>query len=398
VSGVAGLLGRGALVGAVLSATALAGGAVVVVALEVVGVDLGPGATGVWLGGLALLGQWDRTVTTSVPVDGSFAESLRLVPLSVTAIAVAGGVALAGRFRAVAPSRAGRVAAALGSAAVAGVLAAVVAVATTARASVTNDAGTVEVVRGLDPLAGAVGAAVVGAIVVGWGMAPPGGAVRRGWRDARALVVVPGLVVTVVAMAATGLFVLPGATVPVVVLTVAPLLGGAALLVAAGAPVVVDASVLTAQPLRLWLPADLTVAWVVGVVVVVVLAVLAGVVRGRREPRAGRVDLAVTVAWCSGVAAGVAALTRVVAILPTGLGGDVRLEVSVPVAAAIGAAAGLLTGWVAARQRGSGKRASGNTSAITTTSPDSGSDPDGTLGVTRSASPDPDSSTSVAAG
>jgi hypothetical protein len=205
-------------------------------------------------------------------------------------------------------------------------------------------------------------------------------------------------VVTVVAMAATGLLVLPGATVPVAVLTVAPLLGGAALLVAGGAPLVVDASVLTAQPIRLWLPTDLTVAWAAGVVVLVVLSVLAGLVRGRREPRTGRVAVAVTVAWCSGVAAAVAALTRVQAILPTGLGGDVRLEVSVPVAAALGGAAGLLTGWVAARQPGSGKRASGNTSAITTTSPDSGSDPVGTLSVTRSTSPDSDSSTSVASG
>jgi hypothetical protein len=69
----------------------------------------------------------------------------------------------------------------VGSAAAAGALAAAVAVVTTTRGLLTNDAGTVEVVRGLDPLAGAAGAALLGAVAAAWGMTSPDGVFPRGW-------------------------------------------------------------------------------------------------------------------------------------------------------------------------------------------------------------------------
>jgi hypothetical protein len=335
-----------ALAGLLVVATAVLAGLLLTVLVAAVGVEVDQplGYAGPWLAGLGLLGTWSREVTTTVPVGGGFTETLRLAPLAVTAVAVGSGALLArrtGRGR-VLPSAA----VAGAAAAVAGAGLAAVVVHTTVR---TNEAGSVEVVRALHPGWTALGAGTMAALAWAWGACPPDAAWRRPWRDARALLVVPGLLLTVVVAVALALLVLPGAALPTVLLTVVPLLGSLLVLGAAGAPLTVDASLVTAEPVRLSTAGASPLYLAAGAVVAVALAAVVGVVRGRREPRRGAAAVAGTALAVGVVATGIAWVTAVVADLPPGIGGPVTVQLAVLPATLAGLVLGLVAGLVAVR-------------------------------------------------
>jgi hypothetical protein len=380
-------------------------------ALQAVGISLGFGSveTGWWLGGLALLGRWGRTVTTSVPAGGSFAESLRLVPLLATGAALGSGVAASGLGRRGSTRPPAAVLATLSAAVVAAAAGLGLAAATRRVEVVGTQAGTVEVLRGLHPGATAVGAAALAALACGWGLASPRGPARRAWRDARAVLVIPGAVLTTLLALAGAALVLPGPGLPVGLAVLSPLLGSALLLVVGGVPITLALSLVTPEPVHAWLPSAAPLPWLAGLVLLGGLGAGAGVVRGWLEPRTGRGALLSAVAVGAVTGAVLAWTTSVVGVLPPGLGGDVLLVLAPLPAAAVGAALGLLTGgvagWVSGRrlvrppaggQRGgNGERANGNTSVMTTTSPESGSSPSGTLSSTRDGSPAAVGSTAV---
>lgn len=398
----ASVLLRGVGAGLLLVALAVVGGLLGAIALAGAGVSVGftTAETGLWLGGLALLGDWQRDVVTSVPLDGSFAERLRVVPLTLTALAFAGTVWWTRRTGDGAPSAVTTAAQAAAAGVAAGGAAALLAWLTRATAVTTTQAGTVEIDRGTGVASTALGAMALAVLGVLWARFGQRPAWRRGWHDARALLVWPGLVITLVSAVAAGLLVIPGVGVPVTLLVLAPLLGAAALLVAGGAPLVVDVSLVTAEPIRLWLPVDSLPAWVVGLLALAALAAATGWWRGRREPRHGWVAVAVTAGWSAAVAGGLGVLTAVVGSIPPGLGGDVRLQVGVLGAVAVGFGLGVVQGTVAVlAHRGSAKSdlASGKTSAMSTTSPAAGNASSGTVRTTRVGSPAASVSTTVSA-
>jgi hypothetical protein len=282
----------------------------------------------------------------------------------------------------------------------------------TRRSEVTmTAAGTVEVLRGLDPAATAAGAGVLAALACGWGLAAPRGRARRAWRDARAVLVVPGVVLTAAAAVAGAVLLLPGPALPVTLALLSPLLGSALMLAVGGVPVTLALSLVTSEPVRVWLPSAAPVAWAGGLAVLALLAVLAGAVRGRREPRTDAAAVPAAAAAGAAVAASLAWVTSVLGVLPPGLGGDVQLVLAPLPAALLGAGLALLTGVVAARvsiragrggppggqdDAGRADLARAKTSAITTTVPSAGSSPAGTVSTTREASPAGVASTSVA--
>lgn len=336
----------GGLVGLLVVGVAVLAGLGLAAGADVVGVDLREPTryAGPWLGGLGLLGGWQREVVTTVPAGGGFTETLRLVPLLVTVLAVGAGVWLARRR---APHRVlpGAVVAA-GAAAVAGEVLAAASVMTTARS---NAAGSVEVVRALHPAWTALGAGLMGALAFTWGACPPDAAWRRPWRDARALLVWPGLALTVLVAAAVTVLLLPGASAPAVLLAVVPLLGSLVVLGAAGVPLTVDVSLVTADPVRLSTVGVSPLVLAGGVAAALALAVVVGAVRGRREPRRGWTAVGGTALSAGVVAASIAWVTAVVADLPAGLGGQVVVQAAVPPAALAGVALGAVAGLVAVR-------------------------------------------------
>lgn len=291
--------------------------------------DLGPTPfwrTGSWLAGLGLLGVWRQSVDAVTLDPTSWTTVAAGAPLLVTA-AVVGWTWRCGRRDGLPPAHRAAVEA-LVAGGTASAAAYGLALLSTHRVEVANDAGTVSTVEGLAAwgAGGRLGVVPAAALLVGlvWlGAAlAPRDPWRDAWRDAVAVLVVPGLLLSM--LAAVGMWwLLSGWAIPVGVVLLLPLLGTGVLLAAAGAPVVVAVPRLTDGEVDVSTWSQGPAVVVAGLLAAVVVAALAGAWRARhRDPsRPLRSAVVTAVVGCALLAFAVSVTTTISAAFPVGLGG-----------------------------------------------------------------------------
>lgn len=293
-----------------------------------------------WLAGTGLLGGWSQTVTASVAGGIEWSTWAAGAPLAVT-LAVMLAVAVAARRGSVGspPGHLRLLVDATGAGLGAAVGAALLVVISRTGTETTNAAGTVVVEQGLTWwwTGGARPGTVVGAFLLVAGTWWINTAGRHWWSAGRpvayGLLMLPGLALTVVASGAV-VYLTSSPAVGLATLALFPLLGTCALLAAGGAPAVVGVTRIAPQPYEVWTWSSGLLVGAVGLALVLLVALAAGLVlRARRHDGGWAAGVTVPAA----VAGFVCWATSSSVVVPAALGG--RTEVSVnPVAAMIVAA------------------------------------------------------------
>lgn len=292
-----------------------------------------PWLLGRWLAGGGLLGGWRQDVTADVGNGISWTVTAAFAPLLITAcVWLTVGAFARGRTI----SGWAGVAAAAGGAAVGGGLLVLI---SGVENSTVNAAGTVTASEGLTAVwtSGSHPGVIVGAAVLAaaaWASRTVG---RGWWRAGRGLVIwfviVPGIVLSLVASAATW-YLTSSVAVAASLFLLFPLLGALAVPALAGAPVSVSLTRLTPEVVHVDLWGRGLVVGCGGIVVLLVLAAVVGFVLGRRGHVGPWVPAIVVVA----VAFAFIAWAQTFNVhVPAGIGAPTIAAVSVPVAALAGA-------------------------------------------------------------
>lgn len=340
----------GIAIGLIAMACATVAGLLVAAVLVGVGVTTTPVLPlGVWLAGAGVWGGWQQGVTSTMANGAGWSVWVAGAPLLVTAAA---GLPAAALFRRWRPGIAGAMVAALTAA-----VATVGLVAISGRSNTTaNAAGAVTVDEhltwwwsgGTHP-GTVIGAAALLLIV---GLATTVG--RPWWDQARrvawAIVVIPGLILTVVAGAVAFWFTSSGsAAIALVILY--PLVGSLALFAGGGVPVEFGLSRVSPEPFVLSTWSQGFVVAAVAVLAALVVAVVVGLVLRLRHVDCpmwtGVIGTALFAGW-------LAALMNTAVDVPAALGAQSTLSVNPLGAAAVGAVMAAAALFIARRRSPAG--------------------------------------------